>query len=187
MLFSLIAIQQTAEKHGATHVREVNAAEIQAEQCYRDACATNACGKYGKYWTCPPGIGDPDAILADIKRSEQVYVIQNIAELEDSWDFEGMGEAAVRHQATVRAIAADIRNAYPELDVVAMSNGGCSLCPQCSYPDAPCRHPDQMMQSMEGVGINVKLLVEGVGLKYINGQNTVSYVGMVYIRKPEQE
>lgn len=174
-------ILEIANQHGATHVREVNPDDILTEQCYRDACASNACGSYGKYWTCPPGIGDPETKIAEMKSFKRVFVIQNITELEDSWDFEGMGEAAVKNQAIVRAVAAGIRSRFPELKVKAMGNGGCGLCESCSYPDEPCRHPDQATPAIEGLGVNVKAMVESVGLKYINGQNTVSFVGLVLV------
>lgn len=181
MQLSTEQILEIANRHGATHVREVDPQDITTEQCYRDACSSNACGSYGKYWTCPPGIGDHETKIAEMSSFQHVFVIQNITELEDSWDFEGMGEAAVQNQAVVRAIAADIRENFPELRVKAMGNGGCGLCESCSYPDEPCRHPDEATPAIEGLGVNVKAMVESVGLKYINGQNTVSFVGMVLV------
>ena len=41
----------------------------------------------------------------------------------------------------------------------------------------PCRHPDLAMSSLETYGINVSELAKAAGMKYINGQNTVTYFG----------
>ena len=41
----------------------------------------------------------------------------------------------------------------------------------------PCRHPELAMPSLETYGINVSELAASSGMKYINGQNTVTYFG----------
>jgi hypothetical protein len=38
------------------------------------------------------------------------------------------------------------------------------------------------MASVEAYGLDVKALVESVGLKYVNGKGTVSYVGAMLVR-----
>jgi FKBP-type peptidyl-prolyl cis-trans isomerase 2 len=40
-----------------------------------------------------------------------------------------------------------------------------------------------MISSPEAYGMNVKDLVEKCGMSYINGKNTVSYVGMILFGK----
>nr|WP_305142352.1 DUF2284 domain-containing protein [uncultured Acetatifactor sp.] len=43
----------------------------------------------------------------------------------------------------------------------------------------PCRFPDMAISSLEAHGINVSRLAAECGMKYINGQNTVTYFGAV--------
>lgn len=169
------------EQHGATHIVPIDPGVLIGEQCFRDSCATNACGNYGKYWTCPPGVGELQTIVKLLRQYPSGVLIQNISEIEDSWDFEGMGQAALTHNNMIREIADELRSSHPELQVKALGNGGCSLCESCTYPESPCIHPDQAVPSISGYGINVKEFVESLGLKYINGQNTVSFVGLVLI------
>ena len=39
--------------------------------------------------------------------------------------------------------------------------------------------PEKLFPSVEGFGINVVALASKVGLKYNNGENTVTYFGML--------
>ena len=45
--------------------------------------------------------------------------------------------------------------------------------------DAPCRHPEEALTSLEGYGIDVYRTSKATDLKYINGENTVTYFGIV--------
>ena len=70
---------------------------------------------------------------------------------------------------------------------------GCRVCSVCAkVTGEPCRHPDMAMRSLETYGINVSLLAQEAGMRYINGQNTVTYFGAVFMRggrpqEPEKE
>lgn len=165
---------------GATHALLVDTAPLRAEQAVRDACLVNACGNSGRNWTCPPRVGELDELDARLHAYPQGILIQNIAALEDSWDFEGMADAQHAHNAMMRALAAAY--AARGAEVLPLGCGGCDFCERCACPDDPCRHPDQAMASVEACGLDIRALVETRGLKYINGVNTVSYVGMVLFR-----
>ena len=58
---------------------------------------------------------------------------------------------------------------------IALGCEGCTLCKKCTYPNAPCRHPDIATPSVEACGINVVELSRKIGIKYNNGANTVTY------------
>jgi predicted metal-binding protein len=51
--------------------------------------------------------------------------------------------------------------------------------------DEPCRHPDLAMASLEAYGFNVSRLAAAADMKYINGQNTVTYFGAVLFKENE--
>ena len=54
--------------------------------------------------------------------------------------------------------------------------GGCRICEVCAKKTGePCRHPELAMPSLEAYGVNVSKLATAAGMKYINGQNTVTY------------
>ena len=50
---------------GATRANVVEAKNIVFDRVFRDICASNACGMYGKCWTCPPDLGEIDELIAE--------------------------------------------------------------------------------------------------------------------------
>jgi len=172
-------IQQCAQKAGATHVRTFSREQLRTFDYVRESCVANACGKFGRCWTCPPHLGEPDALAAELQSFPGGVLIQNIIKLEDSWDFEAMAAGADDHNRMMRELRERLIEEYPDRRFLVLGCGGCGYCDQCTCPDEPCRAPDQALASVEGYGLDVKLLVESCGLSYINGQNTVSFVGAV--------
>lgn len=174
-----VTIAELAQQAGATHAKVRETATLQVTEEVRQNCLVNYCGKSGKSWTCPPHTGELEALGERIRSYPHGLVVQNITAIEDSWDFEGMADAAHTHNRIIREIAAALAERHPELDILAFGCGNCDLCEACTCPDAPCRFPDKAMSSVEAQGLDINALVKSVGLEYINGADTVSYVGMI--------
>ena len=142
-------------------------------------CTSNACGMYGKCWMCPPEIGDIDKLMNEISQYDYALVYQTVTELEDSFDFEGMAEAKKRTfpiTQKLRKIFADMHISK----VLHLGAGGCGVCEVCAKrTEEPCRHPTLAIPSLEAYGVDVSRLASAAGMKYINGQNTVTYFGAV--------
>ncbi len=96
-------------------------------------------------------------------------------DLEDSFDFEGMTAAMKDFKFLVNRLHGEIENIHT--DYMVLSNEGCINCESCTYPDAPCRHPDRAHGAIEGYGIWVSELAKQAGINYINGKDTVTYFG----------
>ena len=76
-----------------------------------------------------------------------------------------------------------IKRAYPDPDLLHLGAGGCGVCEVCAKREnQPCRFPELAVASLEGYGVHVSKLAEAAGMKYINGQNTVTYFGAVFFR-----
>ena len=69
------------------------AGQIVLDRSFRAQCASNACGVYGKCWMCPPDVGEIEPLMAEIRKYKQTLWYQSIAQLEDSFDVEGMFDA----------------------------------------------------------------------------------------------
>ena len=68
-----------------------------------------------------------------------------------------------------------------EGESLCLSAGGCRLCERCAkLDDEPCRMPDKAMTSLEACGVDVYNTTKKTELKYINGQNTVTFFGAVF-------
>jgi predicted metal-binding protein len=64
--------------------------------------------------------------------------------------------------------------------VLHLGAGGCGVCEVCAKRTGePCRFPEKAMPSLEAYCINVSELARAAGMKYVNGQNTVTYFGAV--------
>ncbi len=164
---------------GAYKAGVIEAKEIVLDRAFRAMCESNSCGVYGKCWMCPPDVGDIDVLMARVKEYDYALVYQTVTSLEDSFDFEGMIEAKKR----TYPIAQQLREVFRDRGVgrvLHLGAGGCGVCETCSKRlNEPCRYPDRAMPSLEAYGVNVSRLASAAGMKYINGQDTVTYFGAV--------
>ena len=164
---------------GADHAAAIPVSKIETDAGFRSLCEQNTCGRYGKCWTCPPDVGDIDTLMKTIRTFDYAVVYQTIGMLEDSYDIEGMEEAARKHSLLTRRMAEEVgEDSF--VRILHLGAGGCNICPVCArVENHPCRFPDMAISSLEAYGINVSRLAAACGMKYINGQNTVTYFGAV--------
>ncbi len=149
------------------------------EPSFRKYCADNFCGNYGKSWTCPPHLPEVAVLEAKVKAYQQAVIFQTIVPLEDSLDYEAMLEGKEVHSARLYKVLAQLR-ALPDFKFLAMNAGKCTVCDACTFDDnLPCRCPELAVASTSGYCVDMSDLVSKAGLKYNNGNNTVSYVGVI--------
>lgn len=167
---------------GAAKATVITRAQMVLSAEFRDICASNGCGLYGRCWMCPPDIGPIGELMTLVGTFSHGLLYQTIGQLADSFDFEGMSEArrvfshvSQRiHQEIVPAIQRGCGRA------LHLACGGCDLCGACAkMTGEPCRRPDDALPPMEGYGFNVSATAASTALKYINGQDTVTYFGIV--------
>lgn len=176
MKTDLIAL---AKSIGFTNAEWVDASQIVCDRRFREQCAANACGVYGKCWMCPPDIGDIDELISQVKSYKRGLLYQSIFTLEDSFDFEGMQEGGREQSRRSRLLDDALRSEGYE-GYLHLSKGGCGVCSPCAkVKGEPCRFPDRALSSLEAYGINVSATVKSTSMKYINGVNTVTYFGIV--------
>ncbi|MGI6090636.1 MAG: DUF2284 domain-containing protein [Saccharofermentanales bacterium] len=167
---------RAALEQGADNAAIIEVSEIAFRPEFREACIQNTCGKYGKCWMCPPDVGDIYTLIEEAKTYRYALVYQSIGQLEDSFDIEGMQEAAKVHKDLTLRLAAQFESILDS--PLKMGAGGCHICERCARIDnMPCLHPSKAIISMEAYGIAVSELAPLCGMKYINGPNTVTYFG----------
>ena len=164
---------------GVLKVNIINTNEIKTKREFRDMCFSNACGLYGKCYMCPPDVGEIDLLIDKIKNYDKVLVYQTVHNLEDGYDFEGMTEARKNHSRLTRELWKRVRPLLPD-GSLCLGVGGCGFCSKCAKRDGlPCRSPENAMASLEAYGVNVSSTVANTSLKYVNGQDTVTYFGLI--------
>ncbi len=164
---------------GAYRASIIDASQIVAERAFRQMCEQNSCGMYNKCYMCPPDVGDINVLMKEIRNYRYALVYQTVTELEDSFDFEGMTEAKKKTYPIAQALRKVFDNENME-KVLHLGAGGCGVCEKCfKQSGQPCPFPEKALPSLEAYGINVSSLAKTAGMKYINGQNTVTYFGAV--------
>lgn len=164
---------------GFTHAGELSMEALEFLPAVRDMCAADRCHKYGRSWTCPPGCGTLAEVSARAARYSRGVLLQTVARLEDDFDVETMQRAERDQKRAFRDFVETLRREYP--DCLPMATGGCDICAQCTYPDAPCRFPDRAVPSMEAYGLLVSKVCEKSGLPYYYGPKTLAYTSCVLI------
>ena len=141
---------------GADRAAVVPVEKVETDASFRKLCESNVC--------------------AELRSYRYMLVYQSIGRLEDSYDFEGMMAAGERHSTLTKAFIQITEGDRRLGRHVNLGAGGCRICPTCAKKDdLPCRHPDKAITSLEAYGVNVSRLAAAAGMKYINGQNTVTY------------
>lgn len=138
------------------------------------------CPRYGKSWSCPPGVGTVEECKDRCMRFEGAFVFSTIAEVNDIMNMEETLSTLKNHQEVMYEIVR-ILGQYAQ-ETLPLSGESCAACAKCTYPDAPCRQPQRMVSCIEGYGIVVPLLAEKAGIEFENGSNVVTWFGMVLYR-----
>lgn len=172
-------IKQCILDAGARRIGVVAVEDIDFQPEFRKLCESNACGMFGRSWMCPPLVGEVEELIQSLKAYQWAVVYQTVDELEDSYDFEGMMAAGEKMNRLTTRVRRELAEVSPLLFLGA---GGCRICQRCSKLDGqPCRRPEEAISSLEAYGINVSALAVQAGMQYINGSDTVTYFGAVFL------
>ena len=163
------------ENYGA-----LDPATIELKEEVRQMCSGGQCTMYGKRWSCPPGCGTLEECRELLKGYTHGFLVQSVAQLEDSFDAETMVETEQLHKERFDAMRKALRN--QGLSVLAAGAGCCTVCPECTYPDAPCRFPEYKIASMEALGMLVSEVCKANALPYYYGENTIAYTSCFLLK-----
>lgn len=168
-------------------VKEINSSQIALEKTLRKSCELNHCGKFGSNYCCPPHVGDIEECIKKVKDYKNGYIFQLITQLEDSYDFEGMMEGQELFKEKVLKLNKLLHDEKQE-EFLLLGAGPCSVCETCgAVTGIACPNPEKRIASVESHGIFINPTLINVGLKYNNGENTVSYCGIVLMKGENNE
>lgn len=103
-----------------------------------------------------------------------------IGQMEDDFDIETIEDASKKFKESFTAMMHQLRKLYG--DILPLGAGTCTICEKCTYPDAPCRFPDESYSSMEAYGLWVSKVCEMSGVPYNNGKQTITYTGCFLLK-----
>jgi predicted metal-binding protein len=173
MSYDAAALIKEALDAGFSQAGELNVKALVFMPEVRDMCGADRCNKYNKNWRCPPACGSIEEAAARASRYTFGILVQTIGKMEDSFDYETIESTSEKHKQNFAALIKSLKKRYP--DILPMGAGTCTLCETCSYPDAPCRHPDESISSMEAYGLWVSRVCKLSGIPYNNGPQTITF------------
>ena len=165
---------------GAHQAQVIPASRLVTNREFRKMCEVNTCGMYGKCYMCPPDVGEIDTLMSELRDYSSVLVYRRTEPLSDPFDAEGMHRA----RRIMFRMAQKLRDETKTFNIARtlhLTAGACGVCPTCAKQEGlPCRAPDRATSSLEAYGIDVTALVTSAGMRYNNGENTVTYFGAIF-------
>ncbi len=173
---------EMAIKAGFSHAGYAEIAKMDFLPEIRDMCAVNKCGKYNTNWACPPACGTLSEIRERVDAYDYAMILQATEEMEDDYDWEAIERAGKRCTESLNVLAKQLRDMG--VKVLPMGAGGCSKCGgNCTYPDAPCRFPEELNHSMEACGLFVSRECEKANMKYTYGPQTMTMNATIFVKE----
>lgn len=165
---------------GFSHSGPLDASTLVLMPEVRDMCAADKCHLFNRSWMCPPACGTLEENGEKLAAYSHGILVQTTAQMDDDFDYEAMQEAEKKHKKEFRTLQIELLKEFPSL--LALGAGGCTLCPQCTYPDEPCRFPDEAISSMEAFGLLVSDVCTKNNLPYYYGPGTLTYTGCFLLK-----
>jgi predicted metal-binding protein len=148
----------------------------------RKLCAENLCGEYGVTWACPPGVGSEEECLNTVRCFSEAAIIVKKFENVDVNDKPLVDRLGAEHQDVCRKTAIELR--HEGCRATAFADGGCKHCKKCSYPDSPCKFPDQMVASISSYGIMMDRYMSSQGIEFEFEEGCMTLYGLILYSKP---
>ncbi|HBT95314.1 MAG TPA: hypothetical protein DEB24_04110 [Coriobacteriia bacterium] len=151
-------------------------------------------------------MGGLNELIAMCKTYDNAVFFNETSGLEDAFDWDGMMASGSKfcdklleiNSACKRIFADQPDNAERQalkdssqnktsalawLDIErpfrVFGSGSCENCDPCTFPDKPCKDPDNFFIPLEAAGIYVGKLSKDLNMDYTGAQDTVTYFGML--------
>lgn len=169
-----------AQSVGFTNWAKLNIETLDLKPEVRQMCASNSCGQYGKRWSCPPGCGSLEECRKKVADMHHGILVQTVGPVEDGFDFEAMEELNTLHKERFERMYHLLREAG--VDTLPLGAGCCTRCKDCTYPDHPCRFPQERIASMEAYGLLVSEVCKANGMQYYYGSDKIAYTSCFLLK-----
>ena len=138
------------------------------------------CPMYNTTWACPPAVGTIEECREKVMRFKEGLMIATITEVSDIANISETLSTRAPHEKITHEITAIVREKASE--TLTLSTEACAHCEKCSYPCAPCRHPERMFPCVESYCILVTDLAEHHGIDFLAGSNLVTWFSLIFYK-----
>lgn len=155
------------------------AKDICFEERIRWICE-HECPRCNSSWSCPPAVGTVEECRERASHYKYAYIFSTISEVTDEMDMEETLATREEHEVVTRRIDRLFRDRFGSDQVLTLSTESCAICAHCSWPSAPCRHPDKMFPCVESYGIVVSDVASAAGMTFDNGPGVVTWFSLLF-------
>ena len=138
------------------------------------------CPMYNTTWACPPAVGTIEECRAKVLAYSEGLMIVTITEVSDIANIDETLATRGPHEKITREILELVKQ--QSSDTLTLSTEACAHCAKCTYPCAPCRHPDRMFPCVESYCILVTDLAEKHGIDFLAGSNLVTWFSLIFYK-----
>lgn len=153
--------------------------ELTFSERIRAVCESE-CPMYNKTWACPPAVGSVEACRKKCLSYPDALMITTVTEVPDITDMCRTLATRAPHEEITRQVEKLLR--AQGLQTYVLSTEACTHCKTCTWPDAPCRHPDRMYPCVESHGIVVTEIAEKYGIDFMAG-NLVVWFSILFFKE----
>ena len=161
----------------------ISTSELTFSERVRRVCETE-CPMYGRTWACPPGVGSVEACRVRCLRYPEALLLTTAAEVRDIADMAETLATRREHEEITRRVENLLR--AQGLETYVLSTEACTRCASCTYPDAPCRFPEELYPCTESHAIVVTDIAEKYGIEFISG-GAVIWFSILFFRESRPE
>lgn len=143
----------------------------------RQICSSE-CPMCGRTWSCPPAVGTLEQCRERCLQFDEALLLTTVAEVGDISNMTETLSTRREHERITRQ-ARDIFRSCGCRTLV-LSSEACQLCTRCTYPDAPCCQPDEMLPCIESHCILVTELAERCGIEFLSSATVVTWFSLIF-------
>ncbi len=180
MQYPVDELVRLALEEGFTHAGQLNTSALVFMPEVREMCRADRCHAYGKNWHCPPACGSIEEAARRAAGYSFGMLVQTVGRMEDDFDYETIEATSKAHAESFVSMMRRLKKRYQ--DILGMGAGTCARCKPCTYPDAPCRFPDDAYSSMEAYGLWVSKVCELSGIPYNYGPQTIAFTSCYLLK-----
>ena len=171
-------IESIAAEIGFCEIKTVPSGEICFEKNVRTLCEEDwKAGRLLSWGSYRPEL-DFETCKAKCLSYEHATLLTMIYPAEDSMDFEAWMEAGLELNRMLLELGEQMQAELPEHMALGMV---CRRCEKCTCPDAPCRHPENMVTASEAYGVHIMNTMEKEGITgYYDGTTIVCFGVMLW-------
>lgn len=149
-------------------------------QRLRDYCEW-LCPGFNHRWGCPPHVGSIDDNIRKCRRFPYALMLSAYVQL-DPAEIATCGEPVfMLSRRKLNPLFQRLGRRLAEVTggPVLILHSYCNNCLPCAFPDAPCRHPDRSVPSLESHGIQMVTMMEDMGFTRFSNDRGYTCVALV--------